>query len=58
MSEWINIDRLGTKGIEPDLMPPHREPQSFDEAVNVRPVGPDLGNAGGYLVVQNSNFPP
>jgi len=50
-SEWINLDKLGTKGMEPDLMPPHREPQSLDEAVNVRAVGPNLANAGGYSLV-------
>lgn len=56
-AEWINLDKLGTKGIEPDLMPPHREPQSLDEAVNVRALGPNLANAGGYLAVENSGFP-
>ena len=56
-AQWINLDKLGTKGIEPDLMPPHREPQSLDEAVNVRALGPNLANAGGYLKVANSDFP-
>lgn len=50
-SEWINIDQLGTLGSEPDLMPPHREPNSLDVGMNVRAIGPNLGNAGGYLLV-------
>ena len=50
-SEWITIDRLGTKGIEPDEMPPHRDPQSLDEGVNIRSLGRNLANAGGYSFV-------
>ena len=50
-SSWINIDRLGTKGMEPDLMPPHRDPQSLDVGMNVRAIGPNLANAGGYAEV-------
>lgn len=50
-SQWINIDKLGTVGVEPDLMPTHRQPQSLDEASNIRAVGPNLSNAGGYLQV-------
>lgn len=56
-SQWINIDKLGTKGMEPDLMPPHRDPQSLDTATNVRALGPNLANAGGYLVVTDTGVP-
>lgn len=56
-ASWINIDKLGTKGVEPDLMPPHREPQSFDDAVNVRSLGPNIANAGGYAAVSGGGFP-
>lgn len=55
--EWIPIDRLGTLGIEPDMMPVHRDPQSLDEAVNVRALGANLANAGGYRLVANGSLP-
>ncbi len=57
MSEWINLDRLGTLGMEPDLMPVHRDPPSLDIALNVRAQDEELANAGGYLKVANSDFP-
>lgn len=50
-SQWINLDKLGKTGAEPDLIPVHRETQSLDYASNVRPVGDDIGNAGGYALV-------
>jgi hypothetical protein len=51
MSEWINIDKLGTVGIEPDRVQTATELQSFTDAVNVRAVGPNIANAGGYKAV-------
>ena len=56
-SEWIPIDKLGTQGVEPDLMAVHREPASLDDAVNVRALGPNLANAGGYTEVSNGTLP-
>lgn len=56
-STWINIDKLGTKGMEPDLMPPHRDPESLDIGMNVRSVGPNIANAGGYDLVLSGDFP-
>lgn len=50
-SQWITIDRLGLKGMEPDLMPVHREPNSLDVGFNVRAIGPNIGAAGGYLEI-------
>ena len=56
-SSWINIDKLGAAGMEPDLMHPHREPNSLDSGMNVRAIGPNLGNAGGYLAITGGAMP-
>ena len=50
-NEWINIDKLGTVGIEPDRVQVGTEPQSFTEAVNIRAIGPNISNAGGYKFI-------
>jgi len=57
MSDWVDFDNLGTAGVESDLMPVSRDPQSLDLAVNVRAQGEELRNAGGYLVIENGAFP-
>ncbi len=51
MSQWINIDKLGTVGATPDKSPPHREPPALDTGMNIRAVGPNLANAGGFSLV-------
>lgn len=56
-SEWLKIAGLGTRGIEPDLLSADRPPESFDDAVNVRSVGSNLANAGGYVAIPNANIP-
>lgn len=57
MSEWINIDKLGSRGMEPDMMPSDRDPQSLDIAVNMRSSGTNLANAGGYDAVPFGDIP-
>lgn len=57
MSDWITIDRLGVLGAEPDMMPVHRQPHSLDEAMNVRALGANLANAGGYTAVSGGDLP-
>ena len=51
---WINIDKLGTAGSEPDRLPQHRKPQSLDLGLNVRAIGPNIANAGGYKQVSGA----
>ena len=57
MSQWINIDKIGLRGVEADLLPSDRPPNSLDMAVNMRSVGSNLANAGGYTVVPNGTIP-
>lgn len=51
MSNWINIDKLGTVGATPDKSATHKEPPALDVGMNIRAVGPNLANAGGFLLV-------
>jgi hypothetical protein len=57
MSDWTTIGGLGAIGMEPDKTPVHKAPQSLDLAVNVRAIGPNLANAGGYKAVAGGGFP-
>jgi hypothetical protein len=51
MSDWSAIDKLGSVGMEPDKTSVHKVPQSLDVGMNVRAIGPNLENAGGYSLV-------
>jgi hypothetical protein len=51
MSDWSIIGKLGTAGMVPDKPSDHMQPFELDLAVNVRAIGPNLENAGGYSFV-------
>lgn len=57
MSEWVNIDKLGMRGMEPDMIPTDRDPQSMDVIVNMRSQGTNLANAGGFAAVPFGDIP-
>ena len=58
MSDWATIDKLGTAGMVPDKPSDHMQPSELDLAVNVRAIGPNLTNAGGFSVVTEFFVPP
>ena len=56
--EWVQINGLGTVGMMPDVSGLDRDPKAFDYAVNVRSVGNDMVNAGGFETLYNWDSTP